>query len=217
MKQNKAKIYSHYKAIQAHAKAKYSVAEHITRVFVIGNPGAGKSSLIETLKRERFFDSISRTSVPLQTAGIVPSIFTSKHYGRVLFYDFAGDAEYYSSHAAILENFTSSGKGVNIFFIVVDLRDEMDRVKRKVHYWLSFVEYQQFQGPNPTFIIVGSHLDLLKGELGKQKHAERISGTLFQFSRMSFWILAKLLPAKIFTDYKNPSSCDKTDQRFSSV
>ena len=172
VKQNKAKIYSHYKAIQAHAKAKYSVAERITRVFVIGNPGAGKSSLIETLKREGFFESLRRvtkTSVPLHTAGIVPSIYTSKHYGRVLFYDFAGDAEYYSSHAAILENFACSGKGVNIFFIVVDLRDEMAVIEGKVQYWLSFIEYQQFQQPKPTMCVIGSHFDLLTGELGADR------------------------------------------------
>ena len=90
----------------------------------------GKSSLVKTLKRDRFLDSfkkVSETSVPPHTAGIVPSIHTSKHYGRVLFYDFAGDAEYYSSHAAILESLTSSRKGDNIFIIVVDLREEITK------------------------------------------------------------------------------------------
>ena len=84
----------------------------------MGNSGAGKSSLVEALKREGLLDSfkrVSESSVPPHTAGIVPSIHTSKHYGRVLFYDFAGDAEYYSSHAAILENLASSKKGDNIF------------------------------------------------------------------------------------------------------
>ena len=191
MKENKAKIYSHYKAIQAHAKAKYSVAKRITRVFVIGNPGAGKSSLIETLKKEGSFDSFRRvteSSVPLHTAGIVPSIYTSKHYGRVLFYDFAGDAEYYSSHAAIIENFASSAKGLNMFFVVVDLRDEMVAIERKVHYWLSFVEYQHFDGPNPTVVIVGSHLDLLKGNIGKQRQ-KQFQELCSNFHECSYFLL----------------------------
>ena len=123
----KAKLYSHYDIIIKQAKKKYSNAERITRVFMIGNPGAGKSSFVEAMKREGFFESFGRVSestVPLHTAGIIPSIHTSKRYGRVLFYDFAGDPEYYSSHAAILENLASS-KGDKIFIIVVNLKDDI--------------------------------------------------------------------------------------------
>ena len=104
---NKYKLYLHYDALQKRARKSYSGAKHITRMFVIGNPRAGKSSLVETLKKEGFFESfwrVTKESVPLHTAGIIPSVYMSKHYGRVLFYDFAGDPEYYSSHAAILEN-----------------------------------------------------------------------------------------------------------------
>ena len=107
VKDHKGKIYHEYDTIQDISRKKYCGAERITRVFVIGNPGAGKSSLVETLKREdrlNFFRTVSETSVPPHTADIIPSIYRSKHYGRVLFYDFAGDPEYYSSHAAILEN-----------------------------------------------------------------------------------------------------------------
>ena len=156
-------MYAHYDAIQKRAKQKYSLADRITRMFVIGNPGAGKSSLIEALKREGFFDSfrkVSSSSVPLHTAGIVPTIHIIKNCGRVLFYDFAGDAEYYSSHAAILENIASSRKGDNIFVIVIDLREE--NTKSILHYWHSFIHHQQFHGGRkPSLIVVGSHLDLV--------------------------------------------------------
>ena len=60
---------------------------------------------IATLKKEGFFESFRRISsdlVPLHTAGIIPSTYESNYYGRVLFYDFAGDPEYYSSHVRIL-------------------------------------------------------------------------------------------------------------------
>ena len=142
MRENKDIIYADYSNIQTLAKKKYSSAEPITRIFVIGNPGAGKSSLVEALKREGFFESfrrVSESSVPLHTAGIVPSIHTSKHYGRSLFYDFAGDPEYYSSHAAILENLVSSKKGDNIFMIVVDLREENIKLREILYYWLLIV------------------------------------------------------------------------------
>ena len=175
VRENKDNIYSQYEVILTRAIKKYSLAERITRVFVIGNRRAGKSSLIEALKREGFFSSLKRvseSSVPPHTAGIVPSIHTSKHYGRVLFYDFAGDAEYYSSHAAILENLASSTKGDNIFIIVVNLRDDMAKIRTIFQYWVSFVEYQQFSGHKPYLIAVGSHLDLLTEEVAKNRGDE---------------------------------------------
>ena len=162
IKENKSKIYN---TLQEHAKKKYSTAQPITRLFVIGNPGAGKSSFVETMKRDGFFQfgKVSESSVPLHTAGIVPSIYVSKRYGRVLFYDFAGDPEYYSSHAAILENIASSRKGDNIFIIVVDLREDVPTIRNSLHYWFSFVQHQKFCWNN-NFIIIGSHSDLVAKE-----------------------------------------------------
>ena len=172
MRENEDKIYADYTNIQTLAKKKYSSAEPITRIFVIGNPGAGKSSLVETLKREGFFESfwkVSESSVPLHTAGIVPSIHTSKHYGRSLFYDFAGDPEYYSSHAAILENLVSSKKGDNIFILVVDLREESIKIREILYYWLLFIQHQNFE---PFLIIIGSHSDKMAREKVEDKRME---------------------------------------------
>ena len=107
--------------------------------------------------------------MPLHTAGIIPSIHSSKHYGRVLFYDFAGDAEYYSSHAAILENLASSRKGDNVFILVIDLREEMAKIKKIFHYWLSFIQHQQFRGQKPHLIVVGSHSDLLTVDMARAR------------------------------------------------
>ena len=81
-----------YDTIQKHARKRYSKAQRVTRVFVIGESGAGKSTLIEAMKRENFlqsFNTVSESSVPPHTAGIVPTVHISKLYGRLLFYDFA--------------------------------------------------------------------------------------------------------------------------------
>ena len=167
MKQNQDKIQVNYGIMQKHAKKKYSGAQHMTRVFVIGNPGAGKSTLIESLKREGFFDSrqkVTEAVVPPHTAGIIPSIHVSRHYGRVMFYDFAGDPEYYSSHAAILENFASSRKGDNIFIVVVDLRKDVMTTEKLLHYWFSFIQHQKFS-EKPFLIVVGSHSDSVTKEV----------------------------------------------------
>ena len=175
MVQNEGEIFADYSNIQTLAKKKYSSAEPITRLFFVGNPGVGKSSLIETLKREGFFESfrhVSESSVPLHTAGIVPSIHTSKHYGRSLFYDFAGDPEYYSFHAAILENLVSSKKGDNIFIIVVDLREENINIRENLYYWLSFIQHQNFGWKEPYLIIIGSHSDIIAREKVSDKSLE---------------------------------------------
>ena len=167
------KLYVRYDALQVHAKKKYSTAENITRVFVVGNPGAGKSSFVETMKKEGFFESfvkVSELSVPLHTTGIVPSIYISKHYGRVMFYDFAGDPEYYSSHAAILENIASSNKGDNIFSIVVDLREDITKIRNNLHYWFSFIQYQKSDTNN--IIFIGSHSDVMVKEDIEEREKE---------------------------------------------
>ena len=183
IRRHRDRIHAYYENIQRSAKWKYSKAEPITRVFVVGNPGAGKSSLVETLKRDSFLGSfirVSESSVPLHTAGIVPSIHTSKHYGRVLFYDFAGDAEYYSSHAAILENLAATTKGGSIFIIVIDLREDNARIDSLLNYWVSFIHYQKFRGEKPAFILVGSHADSIASRdvALKAKHLKQMSTKL---------------------------------------
>ena len=167
MKQNRDKTLVDYQGMQERAKKKYSGAQHIIRLFIIGNPGAGKSSLVESLKREGFFESfrrVSESTVPPHTAGIIPSIYTSKHYGRVQFYDFAGDSEYYSSHAAILENLASSRNGDNIFILVTDLREDDSVIENTLHYWFTFIKHQKFEN-EPSLIVIGSHSDLLTQEI----------------------------------------------------
>ena len=164
-----------YDTIHKLAIKRYSGSEHITRIFVLGHPGAGKSSFIASLTKEGFLESfwrVSESSVPPHTPGIVPSIHTSKHYGRVLFYDFAGDAEYYSSHAAILENLAHTSKGGNIFIIVVDLREDSHKISSFLNYWVSFMQYQLFITVKRHLVILGSHLDLVTVE--KANELEKI-------------------------------------------
>ena len=166
MDENKNKIRIDYNSLLLLANKKYSANN---RLLILGNPGAGKSSLVEALKREGFFKSlgrISESSVAPHTAGIVPSSHTSKYYGRVWFYDFAGDPEYYSSHAAILENLASSNIGDNLIMIVVNMTD--DDVKGTLHYWFSFIQCQRFLEKFSLF-IVGSHSDLLTKDCISEK------------------------------------------------
>ena len=135
------------------------------KVFVVGNPSVGKSTLVAALKKElsligRLLTSAKVSNVEEKTAGVIPHDFESSKYGPVTLYDFAGQREFYSSHAALLQTAVQSSPP--IFLLVVNLCDSDDEIKQNVLYWLSFLENQCISvTKNPHIIIVGSHADKL--------------------------------------------------------
>ena len=149
------------------------------KIFIVGNPSAGKSSLTKALQTESStlgaklpFITGSRLvrNVEEKTAGIVPCQFTSRNYGEVTFFDFAGQQEYYASHAALLKHSISSATPV--FLLVVDLRDSKEDIEQKLLFWSSFLANQCTSiTSKPHVIIVGSHSDVVKsmGEDPKTK------------------------------------------------
>ena len=142
------------------------------KIFIVGNPSAGKSSLTRTLQTEAsalgaavgsIFGSQLVQGVEPQTAGIIPCRFTSKHYGHVIFYDLAGHQEYYASHAALIQNSISSS--TPLFIIVVNLCDSEEDIKQKLVYWISLLANQCISlTVDPHVIIVGSHKDVVKSK-----------------------------------------------------
>ena len=137
------------------------------KIFIVGNPSVGKSSLTKSLQTETSaklsFIAGSRLvrNVEQKTAGIVPCQFTSRIYGEVTFFDFAGQQEYYASHAALLKNSISSATPV--FIIVVHLCDNKENVEQNLVFWLTFLSNQCTSVTSkPHVIIVGSHSDVVK-------------------------------------------------------
>ena len=140
------------------------------KIFVVGNPSAGKSSLTKALQTETSALGAALSSitgprlvsdVEQKTAGIAPCQFTSRRYGHVIFYDFAGQQEYYASHAALLQNSISSS--APLFIIVVNLCDSEEDIKQKLVYWISFLANQCTSvTTKPHVIIVGSHSDVVR-------------------------------------------------------
>ena len=136
------------------------------KVFVVGNPSAGKSTLTAALQKEasfllRVFSAGKRVSeVDGKTAGVIPHEFESKKYGRITIYDFAGHREFYNSHAALLQNAVQYSPP--IFILVIDLTEDDKAIKENILYWLSFLENQcTAANSKPHVIIVGSHADVL--------------------------------------------------------
>ena len=164
------------------------------KLFMVGNPSAGKSTLTKALQSEAFgLKRITKRIVKVsgvdeKTAGIVPHEFESKTYGRVTLYDFAGQREFYGSHAALLHNAIQTS--TPIFLLVVDLSKSNDDIKSNIFYWLSFLENQCTSvSSKPHFLVIGSHVDVLKSRGEDPKHkASFITSLLInpQFASLEF-------------------------------
>ena len=160
------------------------------KLFMVGNPSAGKSTLTKALQSEafglkRFTQRILKVSgVDEKTAGIVPHEYESKTYGRVTLYDFAGQREFYGSHAALLQNAIQTS--TPIFLIVVDLSKSNDDIKRNVFYWLSFLENQCTSvSSKPHFFVIGSHADILKSRGEDPNHKASFMTSLLTTPRFA--------------------------------
>lgn len=133
------------------------------KIFVVGNPFAGKSTLVAALQNEVYVVMFSKkiTRVDERTAGVIPHDFKSKRYGWTILYDFAGQKEFYGSHAALLQNAIQSSPP--IFLVVIDLCDECSCIESNLLFWLTFIENQcTHTSGKPHAIIIGSHADILR-------------------------------------------------------
>ena len=115
------------------------------KVFIFGNPAAGKSTLVKVIEKKvssRFgalagqFRNVS--GVELKTAGINAVTIQNSRLGSVTIYDLAGQFEYYTSHDALIENLMSSSAAV--FIVVVNLSESEAEVIRTLQYWITFIQ-----------------------------------------------------------------------------
>ena len=132
-------------------------------VVLLGNPGAGKSTLAQVIiqRASGVFASVRGLfqyvkGVELCTAGIIPSKLEHRELGTVILHDSAGHPEYYSSHIAVLENLLHGSAAV--FIIIVSLSDI--QVYKHLHYWLTIVENECHKALGQCHVItVASHID----------------------------------------------------------
>ena len=135
------------------------------KMFAVGNPGAGKSTLVKSIENEaegfgsRLLGQLTKVKgVDEKTAGIIPHEIISKSLGRVILYDFAGHREYYAGHDALLRN--SVGTSPSVVMVVVDVRDEESKVRATVEYWLEFLAQQNYdENSQQHLLLIGSHVD----------------------------------------------------------
>ena len=142
----------------------------VVKTFVVGDPEAGKTTLVKALETEsRGLSRITRMFVKVsgidqKTAGIIPHNMESIHFGHITMYDFAGHKEFYGSHAAMLHN-TMEGSPAALFLLLADLRKDEVEFRRSILSWLSFIDNQcPSVDPQPHVIVVGSHADEVKSK-----------------------------------------------------
>ena len=158
-------------------------AQPVVKAFVVGDPGAGKSTLTKALQTEnRGLSYIANrvlkvTGVDQKTAGIVPHDVESKKFGRLTLYDFAGQKEFYASHDAVLRSAVSQPTAA-VFIIVVNLCASDKDFTERIQYWLAFLENQRVSAvAKPHLIIIASHADQLKARAeveGKRRIVESL-------------------------------------------
>ena len=140
--------------------------ESVVKVFILGDPLAGKSSMVQALQSNPgFIDSLigrfqKVKAVRQQTAGIDSISLRSNDFGNVVIYDFAGQREFYTSHAAFLQN--SSSQLAGIFIVVINIAQCENVICHSLQYWVSFIlECCAHSEVKPRIIFVGSHADKL--------------------------------------------------------
>ncbi len=131
------------------------------KIVVLGNSKAGKSTLIETIKRQDLPTASQQNCTPVDgpTAGVKSTDHTSDVLGRVTFHDFGGQPEFESGNAVFLRTSVSIDYPP-IFLLLVDVRQDF---VKSAQYWFSYIKDNtpvQLETP-PHVIILGSHSDCI--------------------------------------------------------
>ena len=145
------------------------------KMFVLGNPGAGKSTFVKALSteghsfRSRIKHQFTKVrDVDEKTAGIIPHDICSEALGRLSLYDFAGHKEYYAGHDALLHNAMTNSP--SIVTLVVDMRDEEGKIRETLQYWFQFINNHRSEGEaKPHLLIISSHADAIPNSEARQK------------------------------------------------
>ena len=160
------------------------LTESYAKLFLCGKTEAGKSSLAAVIsyRANNYYDDPEKCieGVVLQTTGIEYHSVRSWEIGNVVIYDFAGHAEYYSSHAAVLETLLLRSPAV--FAILSNLTDDKETIKKDLLFWFNFVENVSMKLISSSQVLVlGSHIDELSSEKDFQPFVNDVANLAVRF------------------------------------
>ena len=165
--------YDIIKLFESFEKCRVDFPVHtFTKLILTGDSGAGKTTTANCLVHL----ADSTTNVPVEyvadveqlTAGIVQHRIQSEKIGNFIIYDFAGQQEYYSSHAAVLEQVMR--KSPAMFLCLIDLSKSNESISQSLNYWISFIDNacSSIEGKSHV-LIVGSHADRVASSVEGKK------------------------------------------------
>ncbi|XP_062505439.1 death-associated protein kinase 1-like isoform X3 [Corticium candelabrum] len=153
--------------------AEGTVKPEIMKLCFIGKEGAGKTTLMEALKRgllKWIFTNENQADDPKceeeRTIGINVMTVDIPGVGRLSVWDFAGQGQFHKTHGLFFPS--------NSFFILLVslVRGEesqpcsVKELQEELQYWLSFLRASLDAEFIPTVLIAGSHIDYCPGREG---------------------------------------------------
>ena len=132
------------------------------KVFVVGNPYNGKTSLVKLLRssidHDPFLGSLRTARSKPSTTGISPYRIQHRDFGSIVLYDCAGREQYRSYLAAVLEKFVR--KSPAIFIVVVDIDQKKEEIVKELLHWTYFINCVTGKSPGQSHVIIaGSKAD----------------------------------------------------------
>ncbi|KAI8498541.1 hypothetical protein Bbelb_237430 [Branchiostoma belcheri] len=151
-----------------------SEEETTVKLFLSGDGQVGKTSLRAILEKTGFFPAVLwnirmmfRKDEFNPTAGVHVSRKHVKGIGRLSLHDFAGQAQFYVTHAMLLRTTNA------IFPVVYKITDGEEEQERQVHGWLSFINCSNPDPTNiPRVVLIASHADKLQDKRTGLRRAE---------------------------------------------
>ena len=180
-------------------------------VLLLGNPGAGKSTLSHVITDTATGSIVLGTfrnvkGVEPCTAGIIPYKLQHKTLGNIILHDFAGHSEYYSSHSAVIENLLQGSGGV--FLIVVNILEK--GAVKQLHQWLIVVRNEEKKALDKCHVIVVvSHVDEISTSIERRKREEEMQEIIGK-ERSVFMDCRKLGGNSVDSFFKRLSSACKS-------
>ena len=160
-------------------------------VFITGDGGVGKSTMLKSMLSSKGFRAIFTKAKPVtgvdeKTVGIIPHEIVTKEFGRIIYYDFAGQQEFYASHCAVLENAVHTSPPIIIY--LADLQESEQKIADSTAWWMTLVQNQCTNLKEKAHVIViGSHADKLTERGDKPRDKEPVFAPVIKkFSKLEF-------------------------------
>ncbi|XP_066297501.1 death-associated protein kinase 1-like isoform X1 [Branchiostoma lanceolatum] len=153
------------------------------KLIVCGDEATGKSTLIGSLCRTGIKAAFTRekhkqpeTNARNPTAGVDVGNLTVPNAGEFAIFDFAGQAEYYVTHAMLMH------AKLGVYVTVYNITDDVETQTQQSQRWLRMIKAGNADPSfTPKVVLVGSHGDKIDKQKGMSRAAALLRSMREQF------------------------------------